>query len=97
MRCRLDKWAKSNRRSFASLRMTDSAGRLVGESMLAKVSWKVKTFCYVGINFGIVFFSVVRFIEGVSPEWSLIIYLAASIWMNLMLWAGFRVRDKGHI
>ncbi len=65
--------------------------------MAAKVSWKVKAFCYVGINFGILFFSVVRLLEGVSPQMILIIYLASTLWINLMLWAGFRMRDKGQL
>lgn len=60
-----------------------------------KVSVKVKAFCYGGMNFGILFFSIVYFIQGVSLQRSLIVYLAAAIWINLTLWIGFRLRDKG--
>jgi len=60
-----------------------------------KVSVKVKAFCYVGMNFGVLFFSFVCLVQGVSTQRSLIIYLASAVWINLMLWAGFRMRDKG--
>jgi hypothetical protein len=62
-----------------------------------KVSAKVKTSCYAGMNFGTLFFSAVIVIQGVSIQRSLIIYIAATVWINLMLWVGFRMRDKGSL
>ncbi len=62
-----------------------------------KVGIKVKAFCYVGMNFGVLFFSLVGLIHGVSVERTLIILLASALWMNLMLWVGFRIRDKGSL
>jgi len=60
-----------------------------------KVSVKVKTLCYVGMNFGVLVFSVATLLQGVSVQRSLIIYLASALCMNSMLWVMFRVRDKG--
>ncbi len=62
-----------------------------------KVSGKVKAFCYVGMNFGVLFFSIVGLIDGVSAERSLIILLASAVWINFMLWLGFRIREKGSL
>jgi len=62
-----------------------------------KVSFKVKAFCYVGMNFGILVWSVARLLEGMSLQWFLIVYLGSTVWLNLMLWIGFRMRDKGSL
>lgn len=62
-----------------------------------KVSVKVKAFCYVGMNLGILVWSVAEFLEGMSAQRFLIFYLAATVWINLMLWVGFRMRDKGSL
>ena len=62
-----------------------------------KVSGKVKAFCDVGMNVGVLFFSIVGLIDGVSAERSLIILLASAVWINFMLWLGFRIREKGSL
>ena len=62
-----------------------------------KVSAKVKAFCYFGMNFGVLFFSLVTLIDGASIEKSLFTYCCSAIWINLMLWLGFRLREKGKI
>jgi len=62
-----------------------------------KVSIKVKAFCYVLMNFGVLGFSAITLLQGASVERSLIIYLASSVWMNLLFWFLFRMRDKGSL
>jgi len=62
-----------------------------------KVSGKVKAFIYVVMNFGILVWSGAEFLEGMSAQRFLIIYLASTVWINLMLWVGFRMRDKGSL
>jgi len=59
-----------------------------------KVSGKVKALCYVGINFGVLVFSVATLLQGVSVERSLVIYLASALWMNLLIWGMFKMRDR---
>jgi len=58
-----------------------------------KVSVKVKVFCYVLMNFGILGFSAITLLQGAF----LIIYLVSAIWMNLLFWFLFRLRDKGSL
>jgi uncharacterized membrane protein len=60
-----------------------------------KVSIGVKIFIYVGMNFGVLFFSLIGLVQGVSAQKIVIICVAAAAWINLMLWAGFRMREKG--
>jgi hypothetical protein len=71
-----------------------NVGRIEGDRTM-KVSVKVIALCYVGINFGVLVFSVTTLLQGVSVERSLIIYLASAVWMNLMLWGMFKMRDRG--
>ena len=59
-----------------------------------KVSGKVKALCYVGINFGVLVFSVATLLQGVSVERSLVIYLASALWFNLLIWGMFKMRDR---
>ena len=59
-----------------------------------KVSGKVKALCYVGINFGVLVFSVATLLQGVSVERSLVIYLASALWLNLLIWGMFKMRDR---
>jgi hypothetical protein len=62
-----------------------------------KVSVKVKVFCYVLMNFGILGFSAITLLQGISPQRCLIIYLASAVWMNLLFWFLFRLRDKSSL
>jgi hypothetical protein len=62
-----------------------------------KVNIWVKSFIYAGMNFGVLFFSLVRLIEGVSAQKIAIIFFAAAVWINLMLWLGFRMRERGSL
>jgi fatty acid desaturase len=62
-----------------------------------KVSVKVKVFCYVLMNFGILGFSAITLLQGAFLQRSLIIYLVSAIWMNLLFWFLFRLRDKGSL
>jgi hypothetical protein len=62
-----------------------------------KVSIKVKAFIYAGMNVGILVWSGATFLEGMSAQRFLIVYLVSTVWINLMLWAGFRMRDKGSL
>jgi len=62
-----------------------------------KVSAKVKAIIYVGMNFGLLVWSGASFLEGMSAKWFFIIYFGSTLWINLMLWIGFRMRDKGSL
>jgi len=67
---------KTNRtRRVSSMKCNNTEGVEGVRSM--KVSVKVKVFCYVLMNFGILGFS--------------------AIWMNLLFWFLFRLRDKGSL
>jgi hypothetical protein len=63
-----------------------------------KTSFKFKALCYGVTNFGVLFFSAVAFLQGVSAKMSLVIYLGSAAWVNLLYWALFRIRDnKGRL
>jgi hypothetical protein len=59
-----------------------------------KVSVKVKVFCYVAINFGLILSSGVVALQADSLRWGIIIFLSSTAWLNFMLWFLFRMRDK---
>jgi hypothetical protein len=76
---------------------SNSSAKGIEEDRSMKVSVKVKTFIYVGMNFGLLVWSGASFLEGMSAQRFLFVYLGSTVWINLMLWVGFRMRDKGRL
>jgi hypothetical protein len=61
---------------------------------MMKVSGKVKVFCYVCLNFGVVFWSVILLLEGFSAQRSLLIFLVSGVAINLLTWTMFRLKEQ---
>jgi len=66
-----------------------------GETKPAKVSFKSKLFCYVGINFGYTIFLAVHVLEGRSPTTALFEWIGNLVFWNSLFWFLFRARDRG--
>jgi hypothetical protein len=70
----------------------------VGGVKSMKVSVKYKVLGYSIMNFSTLFFSATAAIQGrMSIQWGLIIYLASALWINLLVWVWFRMKDKGSL
>ena len=59
-----------------------------------KISPKFKVFIYVVMNIGILIWYGIIALQNVSPRNGLIILLASAVWMNVLLWFLFRMREK---
>ena len=59
-----------------------------------KVSRKVKAFCYVGLNLGMVGSSILSFLDGTLHQKGALISLTSLVMMNALFWFMFRERDK---
>ena len=66
----------------------------MNEARSAKISSRFKLFIYAAMNAGVLFFSSVVLVQGASARASLIIYLVSAVLLNLMLWAGFKIKDR---
>ncbi len=61
---------------------------------LKRQSTKLKLLCYVGMNFGIIFFAFVALVDGRSLIQTEFILVGNLVFWNLVLWYLFRQRDK---
>jgi hypothetical protein len=66
----------------------------MNEARSAKISSRFKLFIYAAMNAGVLFFSSVVLVQGASARASLIIYLVSAVLLYLMLWAGFKIKDR---
>jgi hypothetical protein len=70
----------------------------MNETKPKKVSVKVKIFCYVAVNVGIILTEGISALENrVSPERGLILFVASVAWVNFLFWFLFRMRDKNSV
>ena len=60
---------------------------------LKKVSFKLKLFCYLGLNLGALTLSAAYLLEGAPVETTLSILIGLVV-MNLVFWYLFRMRDR---
>jgi hypothetical protein len=60
-----------------------------------KVNPKVKAFCYICMNVGIVVWSAVSFLQGTPAQRTLLVLIVTLVIVNFMLWFLFRARDNG--
>jgi hypothetical protein len=62
-----------------------------------RVSLKVKAFCYVCVNIGVVGWSIILLLEKTPAQRALLTFLISLVMMNLLLWLLFRMKDKGSL
>lgn len=61
--------------------------------MSKQISRKAKIFCYAVMNLGGLAGITVSFFQKASPQ-NILVDFALLIWLNLLFWLLFRMRDK---
>ena len=62
-----------------------------------RVNSKVKIFCYVCFNVGVALWSGLVCLESTSIRRGLFIFFGSLVFINLLLWIGFKARDSGRL
>jgi hypothetical protein len=58
-----------------------------------KVSWKLKLFCYLGLNLGSLVLLAIDLLENASVR-DCVASIAGLVFMNFLFWFMFRTKDK---
>ena len=58
---------------------------------------RTKRLCYISANLGVLIWSVVNLLDGISFERTMLIFLISLIGINLLLWFLFRAKENGSL